>query len=949
MDFGLLGPLQVLDDDGGEVRLSGAIRRVLLATLLLEGGRPVPVERLVECCWGDAAPITAVSSLHNHVLALRQVLRDSDGLLLQHSASGYLMRVEPDALDAARFAEHLRAGRACHQNADWPRASAEFAAALALWRGEVLAELPARLHIEQAAAELSEQRLHAWQWRIESDLQLGRHLDVIAELVRLVAAHPLREVFHSQLMLALYSAGRRAEALDAYQSLRRTLIEELGVEPSAAVRELHQLILTSDPRLAAPAALQPPANTAPPTPAQLPAAIRDFTGRQTIVRDVCRLLQDGSADGPARPVVVSAVTGTGGVGKTTLALQVSHQLLADYPDGQLYVSLRGTGTSPRVPGEVLAAMLRDLGEPDGSVPLGEDACSARYRSLTSGRRMLIVLDDARDAAQVRPLLPGSGTCAVLVTSRNRLPGLAGAVPVHLDVLAPAEALELFSSVVGAVRAGAEAEATGEVLGYCGGLPLAIRIVASRLAARPTWTVAAMAGRLRDEHRRLDELRIEDIAVRVSFRMSYTSLPESGDPGGMGLARAFRLLALAPGPDFTAHAAAALLDQRLDRTEDLLEALVDANLLEAPSPGRYRFHDLLLAFARELVRDEEPPAERREAAGRYVGWYLYASHAAMLRLRKYQIDLDVETEARNEPELEFADRQQAMAWCEAERFNFLAAIRLAAAERLGPAAWLLPRCLFAFYNRRGLWSDQREAVELGRASAREGGDRVSEAALLNNLISIRGLRFKSVDLALAAGNEALRINESLGNRPGQAHNMANVADTLSTNGRVDESLSWFRRAVDLYRQLELPHQFALTLNNMGYACCTAHRYDEALGPTLESLAIAREMTSRDIEASALDTLGVAYQGLGRLDEAIEALREAAAAYAECNDHLLEADTLDHLGGALLSAGHPADARAAWQQAVERFESLADPRADTIRDKLAALDSTREQAPSARPIG
>ena len=455
----------------------------------------MPVDGIAEALWGTTPPPSAPVTVRNYVKRLRQSLRDAGLARISTRPGGYLIDVDAGELDVARFEVLLGSARAAARDGSWNQAAADARAALLLWRGEPLADVESEVLAAREVPRLAELRLQALEARIDADLHLGRQSEVSAELQRLVSVHPLREHLHAQLILALYRCGRQGQALAAYQHARRVLAEELGVEPGTRLRELHRQVLDSDPALAAdpaPAAGEPAAAYAaagPPArvPAQLPPDTADFTGRDEQTRP---LRPVATGPGEARPgvVVISAIAGMGGIGKTTLAVHVAHRLRDRFPGGQLYASLRGA-TVPLRTADVLARFLRDLGLPDAGIPADEAERAARYRTLVADRAMLIVLDDARDAAQVRPLLPGTERCAVIVTSRNALHGLPGAVRLDLDVLDPGEARALFGVIIGAPRAAAEPDATASVLGSCAGLPLAVRIAASRLASRPGWSIA----------------------------------------------------------------------------------------------------------------------------------------------------------------------------------------------------------------------------------------------------------------------------------------------------------------------------------------------------------------------------------------------------------------------------------------------------------------------------
>ncbi len=583
MLYRMLGPLEV--QVGGAWRgISAAKWRTVLAVLLVNSGQLVSTDELIGEVWPEDAPATAVNLVSVYVHRLRKQLPDGSRRLVTRSP-GYQLLAAPEDIDAAQFDRMMRDGRAALAAREPQRAAGLLGAAVALWRGtRAFADVPPSPLITAEASRLEDCRVEALELRIQADLGCGRHAQVVPELRRLLTDHPLREGMWALLMRALQRSGRQAEALEAYAHARRQIADELGVDPSAELRQLYEQILRADvgagpaspptapaadspfadstpsplitPALAGPDLAGPdlagpgqavapapespdgaagpghPAGPALPLLAQLPADIPDFTGRTEHLHNLRELLS-----GPRRPdspgaVVVAAVIGAGGLGKTTLAVHAAHLLRAQYPDGQLYANLQGASARPALPGEVLARFLRDLGMDPARIPADPEERAAQYRTRLTDRRVLIVLDDARDAAHVRPLLPGSASCAVLVTTRNRMPDLAGSRFIDLDVLEAGEARDMFAGIIGPARADAEPEATAEVLAACAGLPLAIRIAGARLAARTRWSVRDLARRLSDERRRLDELKTGDLAVRACFEVSFATLPGPAEPDGV---------------------------------------------------------------------------------------------------------------------------------------------------------------------------------------------------------------------------------------------------------------------------------------------------------------------------------------------------------------------------------------------------------------------------------
>ena len=694
MRFRLLGPVEVRA--GEDWRGIGAPKwRSVLAALLIHPGQIVSADTLIGELWRDEPPARAANLVSIYVLRLRRLMDDPDGHLLVTRAPGYLLRVAGDDTDALLFEAMVRDGRRAFAAGDPEGAASRLTEALGLWYGRPLADVPPTPLVEAEAERLGELRLGADELRITAELALGGHDQAVAELRRLLADHPLREGLWLLLMRALDGAGRHAEALEAYGQARDAISGQLGVDPGAELRQLHADLLAKD---TAPAGvitagvLNPPAEPAPEPrqarstkraasgPAQLPADIADFTGRDEQVKRLSDLLSGTGATGDPGAVRIAVVAGSGGLGKTSLAVHAAHRVRRRFPDGQLYVDLLGATAAPLLPGDVLARFLRDLGVDGRDIPVDEDERAARYRTTLARRRMLVVLDNARDAAQVRPLLPGSASSAVLVTTRSRMPDLASTKLVDLNVLDDDEALKLFVKVVGEERAAAEPEATAELLDACAGLPLAIRICAARLVTRSGWTIRAMAGRLTDEHRRLDEMRAGDLAVRASFEVSFTSLPPSTDKQGIDPALAFRLLGLWQGPSISAAAAAALFGVPEYSAEDALEVLVDTHLLESVTTDRYRFHDLLRVYAAERAADDLLAAERDAAVTRLLTWYMRTADAAATAVSPHRYNILLDPAGTDPPPLAFAGVDEALAWYDSERANLVAATRQAAGVR-----------------------------------------------------------------------------------------------------------------------------------------------------------------------------------------------------------------------------------------------------------------------------
>jgi DNA-binding SARP family transcriptional activator len=652
LEFRILGPLEVRRD-GEVVPIPAPRQRAVLVALLLQANQVAPAEGLIEKLWGASPPRTARSVLHSLVHRLRRRLEPGSppaGGLLVTRQLGYLLTLEPGQLDLDQFGDLTERARRA-MAAGQPAAAADlFRAALELWRGTPLADVSAA-GLEQAAAPwLQEQYMETVEARLAADLAAGRHAEVVGELRSLVATYPLREQLSGQLMTALYRGGRQAEALDRYATLRDLLVTDLGIEPSPDLQRLHRAILAHDPalELAEPAAVpaaglpavgsaaagaavgdravggSPPGGAPASGPAaggravgaetaagtglacQLPSDLVDFTGRGVLAARLRRRLAGTASRQPGCHQGVT-ISGMPGIGKTALAVHAAHGVRAHFPDGQLFVDLRGTDPQPAEAGLVLGQFLLALGRPTGEAPDGTPARAALYRSLLAGRRVLVVLDNAADEAQVRPLLPPAG-CAAVVTSRRPLATLPGLRAYRLAAFTAAEAATLLTRVVPAAKRRGEPSDVAEIAALCGHLPLAVRIAGSRLAARPHWSLRRLADRLAPEHTRLDELAVGDLAVRASLDSSYRGLPAP-------LRRSFRLLCGVSCPDFAVRLAAAALELPARQAEDALEGLVDAQLAEVAGRDtagqpRYRLPDLVRIFGRERLDREETSADRR---------------------------------------------------------------------------------------------------------------------------------------------------------------------------------------------------------------------------------------------------------------------------------------------------------------------------------------------------
>jgi tetratricopeptide (TPR) repeat protein/transcriptional regulator with XRE-family HTH domain len=656
-------------------------------------------------------------------------------------------------------------------------------------------------------------------------------------------------------------------------------------------------------------------------PAQLPADIADFTGRAGPVGTLRQILAAGVAAPHLGALTVAVVTGAAGTGKTTLAVHTAHLMRAQFPEGQLFAELRGMGSHSAGPAEILARFLRDLGVAPDRIPDSAEELAAQYRSQLTGRRVLIVLDDARDAAQVQPLLPGSASCVVLVTSRRWLSDLAGSHLVELDVFARAEAQQLFAVMIGPDRAAAERAALDEVLRACAGLPLAIRIAGARLAARSGWTVRTMADRLTSERRRLDQLTTGSLAVRASFEVGVSALPAPDQADRVHPAHAFRMLGLWPGPAISLDAAAVLLGEDRESIADALEALVDAQLLQSPAPDRYQFHDLLRVHAGDRVIAEVSHEVRHEAIGRVLTWYLCNAEATAELVSPHRYKIPMPSADPDCTPLAFSTAAEAMNWCETERANMVAGVRLAAAYGWHELAWRLAVGCSIFFNRRRYLADWMASLQVAESSARLLNDQRAEALVLNNMgtaLARQGMHAEAVSYF----ERALAIRREIGDMPGQIQAATTMADCYVHLNRPEEAISLLHQAADINRLVASPYVEGIVQNNLGEAYLMLERYSDAV----VCLRQASETFDRIEDARgvgyALYNLGHAYLGLGREAEAILPLERAVEVRQACGDPFEEARSWQALGEAQLVAGDRDQARHCLHQAATAFRALGE---------------------------
>jgi len=742
-------------------------------------------------------------------------------------------------------------------------------------------------------------------------------------------------------MLALYRSGRQADALAVYQRTRRALADQLGVDPSQSLRDLEVAILRQDPALDMTTALDVTtalagagrSAAAVPVPAQLPPG-PPFAGRRDELARLDALLPavQETPDGELGSAAISVLSGTAGVGKTALAVHWARRVAARFPDGQLFAGLRGFDPAAAAldPGDALRGFLEAFGIPEARIPADLAGRAGLYRSVLAGKRVLVVLDNARDEKQVRPLLPSAPGCVAVVTSRNRLVGLVateGASPLTLDLLSPGDARELLTRRLGPARVTAEPAAVSEIIDGCARLPLALTVTAARAATAPGLPLAAIADELRGAARALDPFYVGDTAsdVRAVLSWSYRALTGAA-------ARLFRLLGLHPGPDVSLAVAASLGALRPDQARDTLAELTRSHLLAEREPGRYAFHDLLRAYAAEQAGKRDRQEVRAAAVHRLIDHYLHSAYASA---RVIEPSLERLTLGKAEPGAvltEPAAPADAMAWFAAEQAGILGAVRLAAAGGLATHAWQLAWIVSPYYLRRGLWEDNTAAQQAALGAARAAGDGPGEAHATHGLANgyARSGRF---DMAVPEYERALGLCRATGDHANQARIHTSLAWIAEHQERLGDAAGHAARALELCHAAGDRAGEAAGLNDLGFCYARMGSFQEALSYCERGLAICREVGERNWEAATLDSLGLIYEGLGDRDRAVACYEQAAAIYRDLGDRFNEADTLMSLGDVLARAGGAATARARWTQALRIFDEIGHTDGDEARARLA----------------
>ena len=984
---GVLGPVTAWYGED-ELPVGQPRQQAVLGILAMRANRVISRGELVDAVWGQDPPASAEGGIYTYVAGLRRIFEPGrslrgPGRVLVSSGAGYVLHLVPGQPDAVAFEQQLARARQLRRDGDPVGAVSALDSALGLWRGAAFAGVPGPF-AETERVRLSEMRSAAAEERADVQLALGRHEEVVPDLTALVAEHPLRERMRGLLMIALYRSGRHAESLRVYAGGRQVLAEELGIDPGGDLSRIYQQVLTSDPALDLPSGqpgtgtqarngpkqtkrngtgpgsggsnrVPPPGGTVGsadgtgtgpepawagggrgiPVPAQLPLDAQGFSGRHEALGRLHALLPPSGPDSLDGSVPVAVISGTAGVGKTALAIRFGHQVAKRFPDGQLYVNLRGLDpATPVEPAEALRFFLTALGVPPYRIAVGTQERAALYRSLLDGKQMLIVLDNASDAVQVRPLLPGSPGCLVVVTSRNQMAGLVaaeGAVLVTLDVLDTDEALEMLARRLGQDRVVAEPEAAAQIIQACARLPLALSIAVARAASRPKRPLAELAAELHDARGRLDALAAGDAVtdVRAVLSWSYDQLSPAA-------ARMFRLLGLHPGPDIPLPAAASLAGIPRSEAGNALRELTRTNMVAESAPGRFAFHDLLRVYAADQADRYDTAADRQAAAHRVLDHYLHTAMAAAQRFSPFRSPLRLAAPQPGVQPADLADKDQAMAWFDAEVAVLMALIGYASANGYDSHAWQLPWTLGPFFHRRGRWRDYAASQRIALAAAQRLDDRLA-LAHAHYLLGHAQSQMSDYEAAEPNFRQALDIFRQLEDRANEAVVLNGLAGMLERQERYPEALAV---ALDALRMLKAVGHWwtqATLENGVGWLYAHLGQYHDALTHCQRALSLHRESGHRGGTADTLDSLGYIYLHLGDLTQAKAHYQQSIDASREIGAPFGQGNSLSGLGDVLLAEGHPEQAVVCYRQAIVILDTLPHPLADEVRAKLRGLDA------------
>lgn len=893
VSFAVLGEV-VAQVDGTMIDLGPARQRTALAALLLDVNEVVPTAQLRWRIWGERPPLRAANTLRTYLARLRSALRHADGWALEHRGGGYVLRTDPSAVDLHRFRQLVTAARTAPDE----EAAQLFGTALALWRGDPLSTLDTEwgadvrtvLRAEHLAVRLDHH---------DVQLRRGRHTEVVTATTSLLDEHLLDERLAGQHVLALYRCGRQAEALRAYERIRRMLADELGVGPGPELAEVYQRILRTETS-------PEPRHS---VPRQLPPAPNGFVGRDRELASVTKVF-----DRHTGGVFIGAVIGPGGVGKTWLTLQWAHVNLAHFPDGQLYANLRGytKGEQPATPSSVLRALVQGLGVPGSAIPSDLDGLVALYRSTIADRRMLLVLDNARDSAQVADLLPGTPSTAVLITSRDRLTGLVTthrARPVPLGLLNSDESKALLTEALGRDQVAAEPEAAAVVATHAAGLPLAMSILAARVLTGSSHSLTELAGELRDTSTRLDVMETGDMTadLRTVFESSYHALSTEA-------AFVFRLLGVSPGPDLALDAAANLTGLPLREVRARLRVVESAHLTSQEAQGRYRLHDLIRLYCREAVDGHEAG----EALGRLADFYLHTALGADHLLDPHRPKITIAAPRAGCVPTVLSDEAAATRWFTAELPNLVAIQRAAAEHGLHEHAWQLAWAMHNFHRKNGNFHENHDTWQVGLAAATASGS-LPARSLAHRYLGLTLAQLRSHREAVEHLHRSLALATEAVDTLGTAHSHYALTQSYELLGDSATALRHARETHRIYQDLDLPVERAHATNALGWCLARTGDLVAARAHCEQALAEHRTIDCQSGIASAWDSLGYIAMKQGDTAASVRYYEEAVGQYEKIGSPGLSTESRRQLGNAYAAAGDLDAARKAWLTALELYRS------------------------------
>ncbi|MEU6538163.1 BTAD domain-containing putative transcriptional regulator [Streptomyces sp. NPDC047000] len=948
----VLGPLRAWYQET-ELPLGPPKQQSVLALLLVQAGQPVPLHQIVDALWGDDPPARAVNVVQRHMGSLRRLLEPgllqrSEARVLVRAAGGYRLNVGEEALDLLRFRQLRDAGQDAAENGRQEEAVDLFVKALSLWRGPAAAGLPHEIRSHTVFAGVDAEYFRAARAAAQAALTARRTKAALPLLRHAAHGAPLDEVLQACFIRVLAAEGHTAQALEHYRSTRSQLATELGVAPGAELRAAQAAVLRRTAHHTGDTPAHAPAPTASggrrpqaPHPAQLPAGLHVFTGRKEEIKRLDSLLPTD----PHTAVVISAIGGAPGVGKTALALHWAHRNAHRFPDGQLHINLRGydPAADPLTPSMAIGYFLESLGIPSERIPSHLDSQIALYRSLLAGRRFLILLDNARNAEQVRPLLPGTPGCLTVVTSREQMTGLAVSAGAHLlriDVLTVAESLEYLSKRLGKSRVGREHEAALAIVEHCGRLPLALAIVCARAESRPITPLADIGAELEE---RRDSLRAFTVDgendpvtdTRSVFSWSYRALTGRA-------AEAFRRLWLSPARDVSLEAAASMTGLPMGATRQVMSELHRASLCTSERSGRYSTHDLLRVFSKEMSHSEDSGQALEVARRRLYDHYLHTAHKASTVINTHREHPLLPLAAPGTQVASFTGTESAADWLHHEISNLQTIALHDTDYGADTQVWRLAAVLELFLDRSGRRQEQIEIQSAALSAARRTADTSGQAHMHRSLGFALGRTGRNAE-AESHLNEALAMFSKAGDLSGEALTRRYLAFLANAGEAHRDALLHYEAAASLYKEAHHAVGIASVSNEVGWTRILMGDFEGALRDCRHAVDVAQRAGNRNVEAASWDSLGVAHHRLGHKGDALQALHRALTCYRELNDAYLIADTLIHIGD-VHATESPGQAHAVWTEALDILDSLGHPEGDLVRERLRNEPGIRQTADS-----